>query len=375
MRQAAWSGLTLWLLWQTLPVPVCIAEQIRPSWQEIAPGLGYGRHTAVGPLSVHILEIDPRRIRIRAARALNEGIGRETVSSFAARTGSIAAVNGGFFRIGGRLDGEPDGILKIRDSWFSDPNLARGALGWMDSGASWRIARLSMRWWLQLAGREFPIHGINRPRAPEEAILYTWSFHRSTLTDPGGYEVAIQNDRVSGVVRSGDSPIPVDGYVYSVGGKATVSLEGVKKRSPVRLHHKILEEEGADKGQTKDWDDMDYIVGGVPVLIRRGAVLQDFDAEKARESFIHDRHPRTAIGVRADGNWLFAVVDGRQLSLSVGMTIPELAAFMYSLGCIAALNLDGGGSSTMVVLGEVKNSPSDSGSERPVGDAILLLPR
>ena len=57
------------------------------------------------------------------------------------------------------------------------------------------------------------------------------------------------------------------------------------------------------------------------------------------------------------------------------MTIPELAALLLELGCVEAINLDGGGSTTMVVQGKVVNSPADAAGERPVSDALLVFPR
>ena len=71
---------------------------------------------------------------------------------------------------------------------------------------------------------------------------------------------------------------------------------------------------------------------------------------------------------------LLVAVDGRQPGYSVGMTLEELAHFFLKLGAVDAMNLDGGGSTTMVIGGEVVNSPSD-GRERPVGSALLVCRR
>jgi hypothetical protein len=142
----------------------------------------------------HLLEVDPRLLRIEAVRALDDGVGRETVSSMAQRKGALAAVNAGFFRIGGRYDGEPDGILKIQQHWFSDPAELRGAIGWSRGGETAGIGRLKMKWKLQAGGSTFLIDGINRPRGASEAILYNWAFHRSTLTDPDGIEFLVSGN-------------------------------------------------------------------------------------------------------------------------------------------------------------------------------------
>jgi hypothetical protein len=79
------------------------------------------------------------------------------------------------------------------------------------------------------------------------------------------------------------------------------------------------------------------------------------------------------VGITADGQILLVVVDGRQPGYSTGMTMQEFARLFLDLGAVDAMNLDGGGSSTMVVNGEVVNRPSE-GVERSVGSAIVVLP-
>jgi exopolysaccharide biosynthesis protein len=71
------------------------------------------------------------------------------------------------------------------------------------------------------------------------------------------------------------------------------------------------------------------------------------------------------------GELLLVVIDGRRPGYSVGATLPEAARVMQSLGARDALNLDGGGSSAMVVRGRVVNRPSDPGGERAVGDGVF----
>jgi exopolysaccharide biosynthesis protein len=88
--------------------------------------------------------------------------------------------------------------------------------------------------------------------------------------------------------------------------------------------------------------------------------------------WINRRNPRTALGIRKDGTVLLVVVDGHRHGSSVGLTIEELRLLMKALGARDAVNLDGGGSSAMVVRERLVNSPSDSDGERKVGDAILF---
>jgi len=91
-------------------------------------------------------------------------------------------------------------------------------------------------------------------------------------------------------------------------------------------------------------------------------------------SFVASRNPRTLAGVRSDGRILLVTIDGRRPGWSAGATLPEAARVMRALGAREALNLDGGGSTTMTVKGAVVNFPSDPTGERPVGDGVFVLP-
>ena len=120
-------------------------------------------------------------------------------------------------------------------------------------------------------------------------------------------------------------------------------------------------------------DGVTEAVGGYPELLDRGGVVGDLGMGE-RPAFAASRHPRTAVGHDPDSGrlWL-VVVDGRQAPHSVGMTLPELATLMQALGARDAINLDGGGSSVMVVLGGARNRPSDDEGERPVVYALALV--
>ncbi len=115
------------------------------------------------------------------------------------------------------------------------------------------------------------------------------------------------------------------------------------------------------------WPGVLDVIGGSAVLLQDGIV-----AVQACTRYLCLRHPRTAVGVTAENKILMVVVDGRSFR-SGGATIVGLAKLMKSLGAVDALNLDGGGSSTMVVGGKVVNTPSD-GHERAVTSALVVLP-
>lgn len=119
-------------------------------------------------------------------------------------------------------------------------------------------------------------------------------------------------------------------------------------------------------------------VSGHPMLVRDSAISPGVDTEGGA-SFAPVRHPRTAVGIARNGTRVLLVtVDGRQKPYSDGMNLRELATVMLALGAREALNLDGGGSTTMVSANQARalrivNVPSDSAGERPVGDALAIV--
>jgi len=116
------------------------------------------------------------------------------------------------------------------------------------------------------------------------------------------------------------------------------------------------------------------ITNGVPQLIKNGKIQITWEQEKTTKAFVETRHPRTAVAKLKDGKFLMVTVDGRSEE-SGGIGLPDLAEMLLEMGATDAMNLDGGGSTTMFAGGKVVNKPSDKEGERTVGDAILVFPR
>ncbi len=116
-------------------------------------------------------------------------------------------------------------------------------------------------------------------------------------------------------------------------------------------------------------------LGGNTIIVKNG---QAVDYSSSGDTYFTTRQPRTAVGIKEDGTVVFMVSDGRQEPYSAGLTMYEIGQLMKDLGCVSALNLDGGGSSTYLSREqgtdnlECKNSPSD-GTERPVANSFLVL--
>ena len=115
--------------------------------------------------------------------------------------------------------------------------------------------------------------------------------------------------------------------------------------------------------------------GGGPVLVQNQSVaITNNEERKFAGKAIQDKHPRTAIGYTADGKMIILVVQGRMKGLAEGATLPQLATIMLELGCVEAMNMDGGGSSCMLVNGKETIKPSDKEGQRPV-PAVLTVSR
>ena len=90
---------------------------------------------------------------------------------------------------------------------------------------------------------------------------------------------------------------------------------------------------------------------------------------------IDDKHPRTAMGYTADGKLIILVVQGRFPGVAEGASLTQLAKMLLDLGCVEALNLDGGGSSCMLVNGKETIKPSDKEGQRSVPGVFIIQKR
>jgi hypothetical protein len=346
------------------------SERLGPGVEHISIRRGdLSGATGADRWSIHILEIDPRRARLSLVLAMDEIVGAELTSSMAFRSGALAAINGGYFRTTGLLRGEPNGIIARGRRLLSEPERRRSGLAMRASKRKIELAmaRFDFKAEVVIGEREKrPIQGINRPRAAGEMILYTPEFHRTTLGGMKSCELIIARDRIERFSPRGGQTIPANGYILAAEGEKLCAWFAAQPRGRrVRLRSEIIADPPLPFTP-------DFIVGGGPRLLKGGNDAALAEADSFNEAFRNTRHPRTAVGVRPDGVIVLVTVDGRQPLHSVGMSIAELTALMSELGCAEAINLDGGGSTTMVVRDNIVNRPSDAAGERPVSDALLV---
>jgi len=332
-----------------------------------------------GPVTLQVLRLDPRRVRLACALAQDQMLGSETVADMARRHKAIAAINAGFFL----PNGEPAGLMKVGGVLVSDTRLQRGAVAILPAAAGAPVAlvfdQVSVSLELAIQTRAgssaMRVDGVDTVRRPGEIVWFTERFNLHTDTTDTGTEWVLRGPPMV-VTERRDSAmrtlIPGDGAVLSFGGIAPgAPLSHLNAGDSVRPSATYTTALGTAPSA---WHAAPDAVGGAGLLVSRGQLVKDWAVEKLRVGFATERHPRTMIGTDGGGRIWLVTVDGRRPQVSLGMSFAELQDVARGLGLVDALNLDGGGSTTMVVKGAVVNHPSDAGGPRRVSDAILVFP-
>ena len=363
------------------------------STMSVVPGVTLKHlHESTQPWDARVLTIDLRRheLQLAGARAMGAFRGREKVSDIVRRNSThdhrvVAAVNGDFFILANG-EGEDDQVWN--DEWIKGVPLTDSARA-MGKGVRTELAigrdghvmmdRFAFDGWIAgAAGFRTRLHGLNAVPGAGQLSLFTAAYQAPTPADSttrGDGELALvvrarHGDtlelRALGAVRDPDGLRATRDTVVLVGGAGTDSI--LARLSAMRTLRVTLAA-SPERGRLRS------LLGGVGRLVLDGRPVGDSMArvEAASQTFTAGRHPRTAIGISRDSmTVVIAVMDGRGESGS-GMTMGEISNFMRDLGAWNAMNLDGGGSSTMVVDGRVVNHPSDREGERTVGMALLVF--
>jgi len=357
-----------------LPVPVA-ADSARSD--SLAPGLVHHHfRSARGPWAIDVLEADRAACwTVASVKAGGQAIGRELTSTLIrAFADTVPALVGGginadFFSFD--PPGIPTGAHLSGGRVITGPS-ARPVLAFTPAGLPW-IGILSATGFVRLAADSFPVAGWNQRRLPG-LRLFDRRWGPKTESARSTVEVAVGGQRLRVASVDTTSPgavIPDDGFVLVADSTTPPGLRdrllAARVGDPVSYRISLIPFVPAEA------------VGGFPVLVVDSAVVAGLDSAGGK-NFGPVRHPRTAVGIAAGGRRLLLVtVDGRQPPYSDGMTLAELAAVFRSLGATAAINLDGGGSTAMVVRRGVgyalANRPSDPAGERPVGNAVAVIRR
>ena len=326
----------------------------------IAPGLIYREFLAgrsAGPVRAHLLEVDFKAgYALRPVLSNDSVAGIEALSEMAARSQAVAMINGPYYM----RSGEILGLLKIDQTLVSTPDTPRTSFGVLPDGKI-IFDSPAFTGHVELPDKtRIPIDGVNRGRGESELILYNTYYAYWTLTAGGGREFLVRDGRIVDI-RNDNSVISEGTVVLSASGRQAWLMADLKIGDSLKIVQTL--------GPV--WDKVTQAVGAGPCLVKNGEIYMTTLGEEFGSDVAGGRAPRTALGITKDGKALLVVVDGRSRS-SVGYTLLELARFMLEQGAVEAMNLDGGGSSQMIIGSQIVNAPSD-GRERRLGAGIAVV--
>lgn len=307
----------------------------------------------------------------------------------------VGTVNASFFEVG-TGSGLPANLIAVNNQIVhygilspdeNGPNFYRNAFGLAKDGKP-LIDSYEPKLSMSYNGKSLPITSMNTARKNGEVVLFTSTHRYPTVGQQASTyatEIVVTNpsknmnqlsfgDKVTGTVSSitrlgeaANSVIPENGFVLSATGASLAEALGT-----VATGDQIMVDVAIDSS----WQDAKYMIGTGPLLVKDGKVNINMNLESA---FAKDRHPRTAVAYSKDrSKVLLVTIDGRQNGFSNGVSLQGLAEYLTSLGVDRAINLDGGGSTTMLVRNPgygfpaLMNQPS-GGNQRGVSTTLQVI--
>ncbi|MDF3033772.1 MAG: hypothetical protein K0R76_726 [Alphaproteobacteria bacterium] len=365
---------------------------------------------------IHIVTLQPSKYAIEFIKAHNQVFGRETLDSIAKRTGADIAINAGFFEIGNDQDGMPSRTLIVNKQLLGLTFTKQACL--IYSQKTFTIQDITPRLDIKIGNNALSPQKVNKLPHKKDVVLYSHLWGTRTLTPlKERQEIAFNaQSKVVEFSKQGNIVIPQGGFVISL--PVDDPLHPVKVGDDVTFHL---------SPPSLSQPEVESVVTGIPTLIQEGTINPALSENQTH--FYKAAHARTAVGTRPNGDLVIIVAEHAykkplpnvtleevrsvilankeklvqkykkptltDLTLSemkeivaeeftekgsaVGLTLPELAALMKGLGCESAINLDGGGSSSLFLNGQVMNRTVGDQDEgmgqavlRPLSDAIVF---
>jgi len=364
------------------------------NWTKLENGLRHGvlaGQYRFGPLRANLLEISPKRWRLKVVAGHDLPPEERTLRAMAARHGARYGTNGGFYllaeheQVSPARFGEPIGLLVSEGRVLNPPTIKRSALLMDETGRIdiWRLGSIGLK--LRIGRARIHAHKINSDTVqPGEIVLYTSSYGKELPRAP--LQIAIVGRRVVDVAAANSLNVPVNGLLLAINnGPAPLG-----ELASIEPNHEVAYELPPMRGLGSN---VSAVAGG-PALLTDGQRDGDLEADsfdgllppttfspftRAATSLL----PRTAWGITADYRLIAITVDGRNLTESVGLDLDSLARLLADLGCVSAVNMDGGASARMLVGGQLVDRGSvdivlngeAARPPRPMSSAILLVER
>lgn len=385
----------IWLLALMLVFPSLAQAAVTEEFA-VSNGVTYTEIVEEGtvPQSVRVMEIDTKdpytKVEAGVPDPLNKLVQTSKQALAASEEGHevVGAINGSFF------NREPmplyfvaidqylvnGGMVEASKDEFVSEMIAFG----MNKAGKGQIDHYSTDFTYSHNGAEGTMAGHNGQRHPNSTMVYTPNFSSGvTTTNAYGYEVLVAGvedpslrfgESLTGKVvgfrpygQAAGAVIPKDGFVLSAHGTEAEALRQMKLGDSVSVSVNVDEK----------WQGADFMIGSGPMLVKDSKVALSMNPNSAKA---REKAPRTAVAIDKTGDKVaFITVDGRQPGYSTGMSLSEFASYIQSLGYDRALNMDGGGSTTMLArepgdfTATIQNKPSDPWGERPVSTFLMAI--
>ncbi len=335
--------------------PLCSEDLVNHlQSKQILPGVTYKR--SYGSLRLNILDIDTAEAPVLIKPIIAPpGTSRlQTVKEHTSANHALAAINANYFK----NTGVPLGTLIVDGDWVSGPLYDRVALGISRSGYV-RIDRVGLGGMLYTSNEHLPkvwVNNINSPRRTGcHTVAYTRRWGSVVRLPYDGCLVSIDAQGKIKDTNKREMSIPYGGMVLSDSEDSAIA--SLKAGDQTYLRWQVT---------PNAWEDITQAVSGGPMLIKNGDYCIDLQSESFRSNWTSNSiKARTACGVTADNHLLLVTAEGTH-------TLYDLAHILHKLGAVDAMNLDGGGSTTMVIHNATVNMENKS-NERKVAAALGIF--
>ncbi len=338
-----------------------------------SPGLRWRQHyvnLGTDRFPVVWLEVNPRKfgLTLKPIWASPDGVaGTAPLIQTAQRYLAVAGINGGYFNRNNRL---PLGAIRRDSQWLSGPILNRGAIAWNDSGQFY-FGRLTLgETLITVNDQRLPILFLNSGYIQSGIARYTpaWGATYTPLTD-NEIILVVQRDQITeqlpgGKVGGTAVPIPQDGYLLTLRANAASAASQLPIGSTVHI---------SSTTAPTDFSRYPHIIGAGPLLVQNRQIVLDAKGEKFSNAFIAEKAIRSGICTTATGTLMITAIHNRVGGY--GPTLAEHAQLMQLMGCVDALNLDGGSSTSLYLGGQLLNRSPSTAARVHNGIGIFLKPR
>ncbi len=327
---------------------------------------------------IYFVNFDPKKHDMQIVRALDGGIGKEDILSITKRHSAIAAINGSFWEAGGKINGIPAFMVKVQNQLFISNR--EYPIAYFSKSGDVNFTKIHTSPHIIIGSKKLKC-SINMPQIKSPVTIYTRAYARSTLSNPGTFEATVIDNKITHISSNGNSIIPENGFVIS--SKSLNAKVG-----------KMVELETTLPAAIKD---ADYIMSGSNMLLSNGEFDTYLTEPKHASAFRDAQHARSALCKLQNGNVIFAATnyvyendiknmtpkqillfltsngispdDANKMSITdimkfyykisatnhkaKGLTMGDFAAGLKEYGCIDAINLDGGSSTTLIYKDKV----------------------